>query len=214
MTQVSRLALVLSLGSISALTACSDDPESASAADAGADEGSSTDADVAPEPDVASDTAADIPAADTVEDVSTELTITEADFECLTDWEPVRGFFLTNLLGNTAESVRVAEGGFAEPAPVGTVIQLVPIEAMVKLPAGSSPSTNDWEYFLLQNNPSGSTITERGFEEVSNLAGTCNSCHANAAERDFVCEDTGLCAAAALPRDLVDQMVESDPRCD
>ena len=33
--------------------------------------------------------------------------------------------------------------------PVGTVIQLVPQEAMVKRAAGFDPATNDWEFFSL-----------------------------------------------------------------
>lgn len=165
-------------------------------------------ADVDGTPDVQEDLTSDV-APDVV-----ELTISAADFDCLTNWEGVRGFFLTNLLGDTAEAVRIAEGGFAEPAPVGTIVQLVPFEAMVKLPAGSSPDTNDWEYFLLSNTSAGTEIIERGFAEVENLAGSCNACHANAASRDFICEDTGLCAAAALPRDVVDSLVEGDPRCE
>ncbi|MFT6628711.1 MAG: hypothetical protein ACJA1R_001985 [Flavobacteriales bacterium] len=139
--------------------------------------------------------------------------VNEADFGCLTEWEGVRGFYMTNLLGNSAESLRIAEAGFAEPAPVGTVVQLIPQEAMVKLCPGTRPATNDWEYFVLGASAEGTTITERGFEDIENAAGTCNSCHAGATARDFICEDTLLCAAAALPRPIVDQLVAGDPRC-
>lgn len=209
------LLLVLS---VSLFAACSDDDPTpvTTAEDTGA-----TDVSVDATDDTATDVVADVEtdlspdtAPDAVEDVVEEFTVTDEDFACLTEWEGVRGFYMSNLLGNTAEAVRIAEGGFAEPAPVGTVVQLIPQEAMVKLPAGTSPSTNDWEYFLLQNNAGGSSITERGFEDIANVAGTCNSCHVGAAERDFICEDTLLCAAAALPRAIVDQLVESDPRCD
>ena len=39
-----------------------------------------------------------------------------------------------------------AEGG---EYSVGAIIQLVPIEAMVKRVKGWDPQTNDWEYFFL-----------------------------------------------------------------
>ena len=215
MTRVLSLAAAFSFGSLSLFSAsCSDDPVTilASTGDAGSDEGTASDADAETTVDATTD--APTADADPLEDVAVELTVSDEDFLCLTEWEGVRGFFLTNLLGDTAEAIRIAEGGFEEPAPVGTVIQLIPLEAMVKLAPGSSSATNDWEYFILQNTTEGSTITSRGFEDISNIAGTCNSCHSGAVERDFVCEDTGLCAAGALPRDLVDSMVENDPRCD
>lgn len=196
------------------LVGCGDDSSRTGHSDVGND---TAPMDVQDGGDTTSDATTDVDGdvvADAQPDVPTELTVSEADFDCLTNWEGVRGFFLTNLLGDTAEAVRVAEGGFAEPTPVGTIVQLVPFEAMVKLPTGSSPETNDWEYFLLSNTSAGTEIVERGFAEVENLAGSCNGCHANAASRDFICEDTGLCAAAALPRDVVDQLVEGDPRCE
>jgi hypothetical protein len=214
-TKFLSFASTLYLGSAALLAAsCADEQASVldDTQDTGSDEGSSADAGA----DTTPDTATDVPAndVDVVEEVPVEFTVSDEDFECLTDWEPVRGFFLTNLLGDTANAVRIAEGGFEEAAPVGTVIQLVPQEAMVKLSPGTSPDTNDWEYFVLQNNLRGTSIIERGFEAVANVAGTCNSCHSGASTRDFVCEDTGLCAAAALPRELIDLAVDNDPRCD
>lgn len=142
-----------------------------------------------------------------------ELVIDESSFGCLTEWTAVRGFYLTNLLDRLDEAVEVAEAGFVDQVPPGTIVQLVPIEAMVKLRPGTSPETNDWEFFLLQNSTEGTEIVQRGGAEVENLAGSCLGCHVGAIERDMICEDTGLCAAAALPRDLVDAMVGADPRC-
>lgn len=164
-----------------------------------------SDADAASEPDVSSDA---------TPDAATEPVVVDEDsFECLTNWESVRGFYLTNLVGRTEEAVAAAEAGFAEAVPPGTIVQLVPFEAMVKLEAGASPETGDWEFFVLQGTGNGTAIVERGGAEVSNAAGSCLGCHAGAAERDFVCEDTGLCSAAALPRQIVDQLVADDPRC-
>lgn len=138
---------------------------------------------------------------------------TAEDFDCLTNWTPVRGFYVTNALGLEEETIRIAEEGFAEPLPPGTVIQLVPQEAMVKLLPGTLPETGDWEYFNLTATAEGTTIRERGGVDVSNPAGSCFGCHAGAADRDYICEDTGLCADAAVPRNIVDALVEGDVRC-
>ena len=140
--------------------------------------------------------------------------ITAADFPCITDMEAVRGFHLTNLLGDTDAAVAIAEAGFVEPVPPGTLIQLIPQEAMVKGLPGSSPETDDWEFFLI--NPSGgdAAIVERGFDTIANAAGSCWGCHVGARDRDAVCEQTGSCADAAVPRAVVDALVGSDPRCE
>jgi hypothetical protein len=135
-------------------------------------------------------------------------------FRCLTEWTPVRGFYLTNLLGRLDEAIAAAEAEFATPVPPGTVIQLIPQEAMVKLVPGASPETDDWEYLLLQVERGVTEVIQRGGAEVSNIAGSCFGCHVGASGRDQVCEQTGLCAAAALERNLVDLFVGQDPRCD
>ena len=139
----------------------------------------------------------------------------ETDFDCLTQGRSVRGFWLSNPLGPEYEdeAVRIAEAGMMEALPPGTIIQLVPQEAMVKLLPGSDAATGDWEYFNLAVDSTGTTILERGGAEVSNSAGSCLSCHAGAVDRDFVCEQTGLCAAAAVPRAIVDALVAGDERC-
>lgn len=139
----------------------------------------------------------------------------ESDFRCLTQGRAVRGFWLSNSLGPAweDEAVRIAEAGMMEALPPGTIIQLIPQEAMVKLLPGSDPETGDWEYFNLAVDSAGTTILERGGAEVSNGAGSCLGCHAGAIERDYVCEQTGLCAAAAVPREIVDALVQGDERC-
>jgi hypothetical protein len=141
-------------------------------------------------------------------------TATADDFDCLTRWQPVRGFYLTNVLGREELALQIANDGFQDQLPPGTIIQLVPQEAMVKLLPGTNPETGDWEYFNLTVDENGTNINQRGGAEVSNPAGSCLSCHAGAIERDYVCEATGLCAAAAVPRNIVDALVQGDPRCD
>lgn len=138
---------------------------------------------------------------------------TAQDFGCLTDWTAVRGFYLTNLFGALDQAVAAAEAGFIDPVPPGTVIQLVPLEAMVKLAPGANPDTADWEFLLLDTGRGETTITARGGAEVTNGAGSCLGCHVGAADRDMVCEQTGLCNAAELSRVLIDALVTSDRRC-
>jgi len=135
------------------------------------------------------------------------------DFECLTEWTAVRGFYLTNVAGYLDEAVAVAEGGFASEVPPGTIVQLVPLEAMVKLAPGALPETDDWEYLMLTVRDGETEITQRGGAEVSNPAGSCFGCHVSAQSRDYICEDTGLCGDAAVPRSVVDQLVAGDRRC-
>ncbi len=181
----------------------------ASCFDAGADTGID-----AAEPD-AGDAAADIaPDVDPYPPLPGTWSATEADFDCLTEWRGVRGFYLTNTLGREELAVQVAEAGFVDDLPPGTIIQLVPQEAMAKLLPGTNPETGDWEFFKLTTDATGTTIVERGGAEVSNPAGSCLGCHAGAADRDLICEDTGLCANAAVPREIVDALVAGDPRCD
>ncbi|HET8621232.1 MAG TPA: hypothetical protein VFM27_19830 [Acidimicrobiales bacterium] len=146
-----------------------------------------------------------------VEDVEVEA----GDFTALADMTPVRGFFVNNLLGHTDEAVAVAENPDGGVYPVGTVIQLIPQEAMVKRAEGFSPETNDWEFFTLDATPAGTTIVSRGGAEVVNrFSGTsCSGCHSAAEPQfDMVCEDTHGCAPLGVPDDVITTIQQSDPR--
>jgi hypothetical protein len=46
--------------------------------------------------------------------------------------------------------------------PVGTILQLVPFEAMVKHPHEKFPKTNGWEFFALEVSEGGTKIRDRG----------------------------------------------------
>ena len=61
-----------------------------------------------------------------------EFVAQASDFQCLTDWDKVRHFRITNRLGHLDEALAVAHGEQSVPYPIGTIIQLVPAEAMVK----------------------------------------------------------------------------------
>jgi hypothetical protein len=201
---------------------CSDGDSDTAGEDAGAasdvveGDASPTDTEPAPGPDADAPDAEGDASADVVDDappLPESFSMTEDDFRCITDYAAVRGFFIGNELGRLDEAIATAEAGFATEVPPGTVIQLIPQEAMVKGLPGSSPETDDWEFFILNPTADGTVITDRGFTEISNVAGTCWSCHAGASERDGVCEQTGLCADAALPRAIIDSLVASDARC-
>ncbi len=162
------------------------------------------DGDEAAEPDGTTTTTA-------VEDVEVEA----ADFTALADMTPVRGFFVNNLLGHLDEAVAVAEDPDGGVYPVGTVIQLIPQEAMVKRAEGFSPDTNDWEFFTLEPTPAGTTIVSRGGAEVINrFSGTsCSGCHSAAEPQfDMVCEDTHGCAPLGVPESVITAIQQSDPR--
>src|SRR4051812_26310008 len=55
-----------------------------------------------------------------------------SDFVRLQDMTPVRGFFISNPAGHLQQSLAVARSTSGGEYPVGTIIQLVPQEAMVK----------------------------------------------------------------------------------
>jgi hypothetical protein len=145
------------------------------------------------------------------EDVQVEA----SDFTNLHDMTPVAGFFITNLMGKTDEAVRVAESADGGTYPVGTVIQLVPMEAMVKHVPGYNPDTNDWEFFTLQPTAQGTTILTRGGAEVVNTFSglSCSQCHGAAESQfDFVCQHDHGCAPLPIGDDIIKGIQEADPR--
>jgi hypothetical protein len=160
-------------------------------------------------------------AADAREDETTTTTAPEdivleaADFTNIHDMTAVRGFFVDNKLGHLDEALAVAndtEGGGAYP--VGTIIQLVPQEAMVKRAPGFDPDSNDWEFFVLDATADGTKITTRGGSEVINrFGGSCADCHNLAKpEFDFVCEDDHGCEPLPIGDDIIMSIQNADPR--
>ena len=64
-----------------------------------------------------------------------------ADFTNVNSMTRVGDHFVTNVRGHLAAALAVAHSAKGGRYPVGTVIQLVPQEAMVKRAPGFSPST-------------------------------------------------------------------------
>ncbi|MCB1731822.1 MAG: hypothetical protein KDI21_15215 [Halieaceae bacterium] len=141
--------------------------------------------------------------------------IDDTSFSCIRDMTPVRGFYVGNLQGNLDETVAVASAGTGTYPP-GSVVQLVPSEAMVKLDAGASPATGDWEFFELAVTGAGSTINKRGFVDVVNkFGGNCFACHIKADPgRDMICETGHGCDPIPLTRNMIDAIQNTDPRCE
>src|ERR1700685_3984911 len=107
--------------------------------------------------------------------------ITENSFRCVTQMTHVRHYYLDNLAGNLAGTVHAAESTTGEPYPVGSVLQLVPTEVMVKREKGFNAATHDWEFFELDISADGTKIRTRGFAEVVNrFGGNCFVCHIKA----------------------------------
>ena len=122
--------------------------------------------------------------------------------------------FVDNVRGHLAQALAVARSPKGGRYPVGTILQLVPQEAMVKRAPGFSPSTNDWEFFSLDVSAKGTRILSRGGAKVLNrFGGSCASCHAAAASRfDFVCGNDHGCAPLPIGPDVFAALQKSDPR--
>jgi hypothetical protein len=159
----------------------------------------------------------DAPAADASDDdqAAEDVVVEADDFKPLADMTPVRGFFVDNVAGELEATLAVANDPDGGTYPVGTVIQLIPQEAMVKRAPGFDPDSNDWEFFTLEPSASGTTIVTRGGSEVVNrFSGTsCAGCHGAAEPQfDFVCEDNHGCAPLPVSDEVIASIQASDPR--
>lgn len=126
----------------------------------------------------------------------------------------VRHFYVDNLAGNLAGTVKVAQAATGD-YPVGSVLQLVPTEVMVKRDKGFNAGTRDWEFFELTISPTSSTIRVRGIEDVNNrFGGNCFSCHVKARpEFDLVCDNNHGCDGIPITRPMSGALQRTDPRC-
>jgi hypothetical protein len=143
-----------------------------------------------------------------------DVTVTAQSFRSLRTMTPIRGFFVDNLLGHLSASVAIANSRDGGTYPPGTLLQLVPQEAMVKHRAGWNPATKDWEFFFLDVSASGTEIVHRGTQQVVNrFGGNCASCHSAAtAKFDMVCEHDHGCAPLPISDDIIKAIQLADPR--
>ncbi len=70
-------------------------------------------------------------------------------FRCITKMTPVRQFYVDNLQGNLDATLAAANSTTGAMYPTGSVIQLIPGEAMVKRDKGFNAETHDWEFFMV-----------------------------------------------------------------
>jgi hypothetical protein len=140
--------------------------------------------------------------------------IGDKSFKCITEMTHVRHFYVDNLAGNLDGTVKVAQAATGN-YPVGSVLQLVPNEVMVKREQGFNATTRDWEFFDLNLSPDGSTIRVRGFQDVNNrFGGNCFTCHVKArAEFDLVCDNNHGCDPIPITRAMSGALQRTDPRC-
>ena len=145
-----------------------------------------------------------------------ELAIDDSTFGCIREMTPVRGFFVDNLIeGQLQATVKAAETKEGAVYPPGSVVQLVPGEAMVKHPKGFNAATKDWEFFELAVTPDNTTISKRGFVDVENkFGGNCFACHAKAKPQwDMICETGHGCDPLPIGKDMFVLIQKTDPRC-
>ena len=151
------------------------------------------------------------------QDADRQLSVTDDIFKCLTEMtKSLNGdFFVDNILGNLEATTAVANSETGGDYPPGSVVALVPSEAMVKHEAGWNAATNDWEFFELNVSEQGSEINVRGTTEVINqFGGNCFGCHVQARpEWDLICGTDHGCAPLPLTRETIANIQNSDPRC-
>lgn len=145
------------------------------------------------------------------------LRTAEKGYPADSSWHHVRNFYLKNTMGRTQEALDVANGVKPGPYPVGTILQLIYMEAMVKRGGEFSPGSNGWEFFSLgiaEDNKT-TVIRKRGSFDVINFAGlNCLECHSKAKpEFDFVCEADHGCDPLPVSHTAISLMQSGDPRC-
>ena len=145
-----------------------------------------------------------------------DITVSEQTFACINDWPKIRNTHIYNAdPEKLKESIRIFRDSVSDTEyPVGTILQLLPSEAMVKHSRNAFPKSNDWEFFSLDVSAAGTKISERGENVVNHTQGvTCLSCHLPAAKYDFVCEKTHGCAPIPLDDQKIAELQGADPRC-
>lgn len=145
-----------------------------------------------------------------------DLVITEKSFGCVLKLPKVRNTRIQNPdPAKLAEATRIFRDSVPnEEYPTGTILQLIPTEAMVKHDRAAFPNTNGWEFFALKVSADGTTILDRGDKVVNtSLNKPCLGCHSPAAKFDFVCEKGHGCAPIPVTDQQIAAMQSADPRC-
>ena len=145
-----------------------------------------------------------------------DVLVTEKSFVCVLDLPKVRN---TRIQNPDPEKLKEAIRIFRDRVPntdypTGTILQLIPTEAMVKHDRASFPKSNGWEFFALDVSADGTKIADRGDKVINaSLKKPCLDCHAPGAKFDFVCEKNHGCAPIPVTDQQIAGMQASDPRC-
>ena len=142
------------------------------------------------------------------------------DFHCLLKGVKPEGktFYVFNRnRAKLRQAVAMSETGAIPAAgyPVGTILQVLPYEAMIKRRPGFNPDGDDWEFVRLQPTAKGRTeILADGKGEVANALGSCQGCHRLLAhDYDLVCGFVVGAAGLKLTDAQLAAIQASDPRC-
>jgi hypothetical protein len=143
------------------------------------------------------------------------MDIDAKSFRCITKMTPVRQFYVDNLQGNLDATLAAANSTPGAVYPPGSVIQLIPGEAMVKRDKGFNAATHDWDFFELDVSKDGTQIRKRGTVDIVNrFGGNCFDCHVPAAAQwDLVCETGHGCTPLRVTRAMIGALQRTDPRC-
>jgi len=97
-----------------------------------------------------------------------KIVITEKTFGCVLDLPKVRNTRIQNPdPEKLKEAIRIFRDSVPDKEyPTGTILQLIPTEAMVKHDRTAFPKTNGWEFFALNVSAQGTTIQDRGDKRV------------------------------------------------
>ena len=145
-----------------------------------------------------------------------DVTVSEKSFTCIRDGQKIRNTYIRNAdPEKLKEAVRIFKNSVPDKEyPVGTILQLVPFEAMVKHPREKFPKSNGWEFFALEVSEAGTKIRDRGDNVVNlSLGAPCLSCHQPAARFDFVCEKGHGCAPIPFDDQKIAELQRADSRC-
>ena len=80
-----------------------------------------------------------------------DIAVSEQTFSCILDWPKIRGTYIKNAdPEKLQEAMRIFRDNVPDTEyPVGTILQVIPFEAMVKHQHGTFAKTHDWEFFAL-----------------------------------------------------------------
>jgi hypothetical protein len=145
-----------------------------------------------------------------------DITVSEQTFGCILDWPKVRNtYFKHSDPQKLKEAMRIFRDSVPDKEyPVGTILQLIPFEAMVKHPHEKFPKSNGWEFFALEVSEAGTKIRDRGDNVVNLVLGApCLTCHQPAKRFDFVCEKGHGCAPLPIDDQKIAEFQKADLRC-